>query len=448
MPTKCILAEQGGKGDGGGSSVVLSKIEIATAPTKTTYLSGETFNTAGMVVNATYVIGSVPIATSEVTGYSVSPTTLTDGVTSVTITYSEGGVTCSATQAVTVTPKVTKIAVTTNPTTTTYEYGDTFSTSGMVVTGTYTDGSTKAVSGYTCSPTALNTVGTQTITISYTENGVNVTTSISVTVNRKSVTKPTWKSNLTYTGSSQSVTATSYWNNYNTSYMTIGGTTSGTNAGTYGATFTLGSNYRWADGSTSVLTVNWTINKAAGSLSVSPTSVAIDGNNLTKTVTITRAGDGAISFTPTSVTGLTLSLSGNTLTITGNGSTAVAATTITVKVAAGTNHNAPSNATFTVSATYWEWGSETATGDATWWAGLKTWAASATASERAACVGKTKYMALSTAVLGCSTVSMLCIGADQDGTGTLTFQTQGVLPTSTTFGSSATWIGSTARTQC
>ena len=111
MPTKCILAEQGGKGGGGGSSVVLSKIEIATAPTKTTYLSGETFDTAGMVVNATYVIGSVPIATSDVTGYSVSPTTLTDGVTSVTITYSEGGVTCTAVQAVTVTPKVTKIAI-------------------------------------------------------------------------------------------------------------------------------------------------------------------------------------------------------------------------------------------------------------------------------------------------------------------------------------------------
>lgn len=455
LPTKCILAEQGGKGGGGGSSVVLSKIEIATAPTKTTYLSGETFNTAGMVVNATYVIGSVPIATSEVTGYSVSPTTLTDGVTSVTITYSEGGVTCSATQAVTVTPKVTKIAVTTNPTTTTYEYGDTFSTSGMVVTGTYTNGSTKAVSGYTCSPTALNTVGTQTITISYTENGVNVTTSISITVNRKSVTKPTWKSNLTYTGSSQSVTATSYWNNYNTSYMTIGGTTSGTNAGTYGATFTLGSNYRWADGSTSVLTVNWTINKAAGSLSVSPTSVAIDGNNLTKTVTITRAGDGAISFTPTSVTGLTLSLSGNTLTITGNGSTAVATTTITVKVAAGTNHNAPSNATFTVSATYWEWGSETATGDATWWAGLKNWVASASASELSACVGKTKSVTLTSAVQGTTTHLVRCVGYNCDhdksntSKNTLTFHTANCMATTTVFGSSnGKWTGSTVRSLC
>ena len=455
LPTKCILAEQGGKGGGGGSSVVLSKIEIASAPTKTSYLSGETFNTAGMVVNATYVIGSVPIATSEVTGYSVSPTILTDGVTSVTITYSEGGVTCSATQAVTVAPKITKIAVTSNPTTTSYEYGDTFSASGMVVTATYTNGSTKTISGYTCSPTSLNTVGTQTITISYTENGVKVTTTTSVTVARKSVTKPTWKSNLTYSGSQQTVTGTSYWNNYNTSYMTIGGTTSGTNAGTYGATFTLGSNYRWADGSTSVLTVNWTINKAAGSLSVSPISVAIDGNNLTKTVTITRAGDGVISFTPTSVTGLTLSLSGNTLTIKGNGSTAVASTTITVKVAAGTNHNAPSNATFTVSATYWEWGSETATGDAAWWAGLKNWIASASTSELAACVGKTKSVTLTSAVQGTTSHLVRCIGYNCDhdksntSKNTLTFHTKNCLATNTVFGSSnALWTGSTVRSLC
>ena len=44
---------------------------------------------------------------------------------------------------------------------------------------------------------------------------------------------------------------------------------------------------------------------------------------------------------------------------------------------------------------------------------------------------------------------MVCIGADQDGTGTLTFQTEGTLPTNTVFDdSSAAWIGSAARSQC
>lgn len=425
-------------------------IEVTTKPTKTSYLAGNSFNSAGMVVTASYGTGQAILATAEVSGYSVSPSVLTDGTTSVTITYSEGGETCTTTLAVTVTHKLSAITVTTNPTKTTYEYGDTLATTGMVVTASYSDSKTAAVTGYSCSPTTFSTVGNQVVTVSYTENGVTQTATFNVTVNRKSVTKPTWKSNLTYTGSAQSVSSTSYWNNYNTSYMTIGGTTSATTAGTYIATFTPGSNYRWSDGTTSAINVNWTINKATGSLSVSPTTVAINGNNYSSgvAVTITRAGDGAISYSPTSISGLTLSLSGNTLTIKGNGSTAVSATTITISVAAGTNYLAPSNKTITVSAEYWTWGSETATGDAAWWAGLKNWAANATASERAACVGKKKLVSLSTAVLGANAATMICIGADQDGTGTLTFQTAGTLPDIMTFGSSQNWPNSKARTQC
>lgn len=96
-----------------------------------------------------------------------------------------------------------------------------------------------------------------------------------------------------------------------------------------------------------------------------------------------------------------------------------------------------------------DWGDETAIGDADWWAGLKRWiTTNASADDRAACVGKKKLVSLSTAVLGANAATMVCIGADQDGTDTLTFQTEGTLPTSTIFGSNAVWIGSTARTEC
>lgn len=449
--TKCILTEQQGGGSGEGG-LTLTKIVVTTPPTKTSYLAGDTFNPAGMVVTATYGIGSVTIAESPVTGYSVSPTTLVDGTTKVTITYSEMGQSVTTTQAVTVTHKLTKIAVTTNPTKMTYEYGDTLATAGMVVTATYSDNATKSVSA-TASPTALNTVGTQAITLTYSENGVTKTTSFNVTVNHKSVTKPTWKSNLTYNGSSQSVNSTSLWNNFNTTYMSISGTTSATNAGTYTATFTPGSNYRWTDGTTSAINVNWTINKAAGSLSLSATSVEINNSNLTRTVTVTRAGDGAISISPTSVTGLTtLSVSGNTITIKGNGSTAISSQTITVKVAEGTNHLAPANKTFTVEAVYFTWGTETATGDSSWWSSLKTWLTNSTASERSACVGKKKKMTLSSAFQGLpanTAFSVICIGADQDGSKTLTFQTEGVFPNTTAFSSSsALWNGSTMQSLC
>ena len=431
------------------------KIEVTTKPTKTSYLAGDSFNSAGMVVTASYGTGQAVLATAEVSGYSVSPSVLTDGTTSVTITYSEGGETCTTTLAITVTHKLSAITVTTNPTKTTYEYGDTLATSGMVVTASYSDSKTAAVTGYSCSPTTFSTVGNQVVTVSYTENGVTQTATFNVTVNRKSVTKPTWKSNLTYTGSAQSVSSTSYWNNYNTSYMTIGGTTSATTAGTYIATFTPGSNYRWSDGTTSAINVNWTINKATGSLSVSPTTVAINGNNYSSgvAVTITRAGDGAISYSPTSISGLTLSLSGNTLTIKGNGSTAVSATTITIKVAAGTNHTAPSNKTITVSAEYWSWGADGGTVDAAWFTGLKNYLASHTGasiktSSGGAILGTTKSVTLSSAVLGTTTHLIRVIGVDQDANNTVTFQTKNCLAQYTTFGSSAVWIGSIARTQC
>ena len=430
-------------------------IEVTTKPTKTSYLAGDSFNSAGMVVTASYGTGQAVLATAEVSGYSVSPDPLTDGTTSVTITYSEGGETCTTTLAVTVTHKLSAITVTTNPTKTTYEYGDTLATTGMVVTASYSDSKTAAVTSYSCSPTTFSTVGNQVVTVSYTENGVTKTATFNVTVNRKSVTKPTWKSNLTYTGSAQSVSSTSYWNNYNTSYMTIGGTTSATTAGTYIATFTPGSNYRWSDGTTSAINVNWTINKATGSLSVSPTTVAINGNNYSSgvAVTITRAGDGAISYSPTSISGLTLSLSGNTLTIKGNGSTAVSATTITIKVAAGTNHTAPSNKTITVSAEYWSWGADGGTVDAAWFTGLKNYLASHTGasiktSSGGAILGTTKSVTLSSAVLGTTTHLIRVIGVDQDADNTVTFQTKNCLSQYTTFGSSAVWIGSTARTLC
>lgn len=431
------------------------KIEVTTKPTKTSYLAGDSFNSAGMVVTASYGTGQAVLTTAEVSGYSVSPSILTDGTTSVTITYSEGGETCTTTLAVTVTHRLSAITVTTKPNKLTYEYGDTLATAGMIVTASYSDSQTKTVTGYSCSPTTFSTIGNQVVTVSYTENGVTQTTTFNVTVNRKSVAKPTWKSNLTYTGSAQSVSSASYWNNYNTSYMTIGGTTSATNAGTYIATFTPGGNYRWADGTITAVNVNWTINKATGSLSVNPTTVAINGNNYSSgvAITITRAGDGAISYSPTSISGLTLSLSGNTLTIKGNGSTAVSAKIITINVAAGTNYTAPSSKTITVSAEYWSWGADGGTVDAAWFAGLKNYLASHSGASikttsGGAILGTTKSVTLSSAVLGTTTHLIRVIGVDQDANNTVTFQTKNCLSQYTTFGSNAVWIGSTARSLC
>ena len=328
---------------GGGGGVKLVSIAITTPPAKTTYVSGETFNPAGMVVTATYSNG----ATLKATGYSFSPdTALTDGTTSVTIEYTEGGVTKTAEQAITVVHRLTKIEITAQPTKKVYEYGDSFQSTGMVVKATYSDGATANVTGYSCSPATLNTVGTQTITVSYTENGVTKTATTSVTVNRKTISAvPSQSGTLTYTGSSQSPS----WNNYSTTQLTIGGTTSGTNAGSYTATFTPKSNYRWSDGSTTPKSVSWSIGKAAGSLSISPTSMTLDTTTKSKTITVTRSGNGTISAVSSNTAAATVSVSGNTVTVTGkaNGSA-----TITISVAAGTNYTAPASKTCAVTVSF------------------------------------------------------------------------------------------------
>lgn len=328
---------------GGGGGVKLVSIAITTPPAKTTYVSGETFSPAGMIVTATYSNG----ATLKATGYSFSPdTALTDGTTSVTIEYTEGGVTKTAEQAITVVHRLTKIEITAQPTKKVYEYGDSFQSAGMVVKATYSDGATANVTGYSCSPTLLSTVGTQTITVSYTENGVTKTATTSVTVNRKTISAvPSQSGTLTYTGSSQSPT----WNNYSTTQLTIGGTTTGTNAGSYTATFTPKSNYRWADGTTTAKSVSWSIGKAAGSLSISPTSMTLDTTTKSKTITVTRSGNGTISAVSSNTAAATVSVSGNTVTVTGkaNGSA-----TINISVAAGTNYTAPASKTCAVTVSF------------------------------------------------------------------------------------------------
>lgn len=242
--------------------------------------------------------------------------------------------------------RLVSIAVTTPPAKTVYEYGDSFQSAGMVVTATYSDGASAAVSNYSISPTTFTSVGSQSVTISYTEHGVTKTSTTAVTVNKKTISAvPSQSGALTYNGSSQSPT----WSGYSATQMTIGGTTSGTNAGSYTATFTPKANYRWSDGTTTAKSVSWSIGKAAGSLGISPTSMTLDTTTKSKTITVTRSGDGAISATSSNTAAATVSVSGNTVTVTGKAS---GSATITVSVAEGTNHTAPASKTCAVTANF------------------------------------------------------------------------------------------------
>lgn len=170
---------------------------------------------------------------------------------------------------------------------------------------------------------------------------------------------PAQSGTLTYNGNSQ----TPSWSNYNSAQLTLGGTTSGTNATSYNATFTPKADYMWSDGSTTAKTVSWSIGKAAGSMTLSASAVTLNSAALTAEVTVTRPGDGAITASSSNTGVATVSVSGNKVTIKHVNQTTGTAT-ITIKVAAGTNHTAPADKTVAVTAQFMP--TKKALNDQTW----------------------------------------------------------------------------------
>jgi len=195
--------------------------------------------------------------------------------------------------------------------------------------------------------TSGTNVGTYEATVTPKEgfkwpDGTTTAKTIQWTIQRAVVSVPTAKGGQTYTGSE----LTGQFNGYDTSKMTIGGTSKATNAGTYSASFTPGANFQWPDGTTTAKTVSWSIAKAAGSLSLNKTSLPLNVGT-SGVIAVTRAGDGAISATSSNTSVATVSVSDTNVTVTGE---AVGSAAITIKVAAGTNHNAPENKTVSITA--------------------------------------------------------------------------------------------------
>jgi len=154
----------------------LTGIKVTTFPTKTEYAISDSLNLAGLVVTATYSDGTKKTVTDYTTNGFDSTTV---GDKTITVTH-EGK---TATFTVTVNPAgktLTGIAVTTQPTKTVYTVGETLDLTDLVVTATYSDSTTQAVTGYNTSGFNSSTAGVQTITVTY--NGKTATFTITVTV--------------------------------------------------------------------------------------------------------------------------------------------------------------------------------------------------------------------------------------------------------------------------
>jgi hypothetical protein len=145
----------------------LLRITITSPPTKTVYELGEALSISGLVVTGTYADGTTKTETvslDNISGYNADAT----GTQTLTVTVGEKTATFTVTVNASESDAVLQsIAVTNPPTKTVYELSEPLDISGLAVTGTYSDGTTKTetvsladISGYNADAT-----GTQTLTV-------------------------------------------------------------------------------------------------------------------------------------------------------------------------------------------------------------------------------------------------------------------------------------------
>lgn len=120
--------------------------------------------------------------------------------------------------------KLVALSIKTPPSKTAYTEGEKFSASGMVVQATYSNGVTATVTSYSYSPTGALTTSNTAIAISYTEGGVTVTATQSITV--KKAYDATFANNdwSTIIDACQTKSVPSSWVVGNSKTMTINGT--------------------------------------------------------------------------------------------------------------------------------------------------------------------------------------------------------------------------------
>ena len=163
---------------------------------------------------------------------------------------------------------------------------------------------------FTYSYSGNTNVGQAIITITGKGNYTG-TKSSSFNIVKLGVAKPTAKTNLTYTGSSQTGVTFVSGAGYS---LQSGGATSGINAGSYTATFVLDGNHKWSDGTTTNVTITWTISpKSVAVVWGTTTSWTYDGTSHAPTATASGVSGETINLT---VSGAQTNASANNYTAT------------------------------------------------------------------------------------------------------------------------------------
>ena len=143
--------------------MVVTELIVNAENVKKSYISGETLDTAGLEVKVKYNNGNENV----ITNYTCTPTTLTAETKTITVSYNGGEF--IGTYDVTV--KERDFVITKYPTKRNYTQGDSLDLTGLKVMQVDTDNTkTDITNECRCSPTILNEVGNETITIIYGEN--------------------------------------------------------------------------------------------------------------------------------------------------------------------------------------------------------------------------------------------------------------------------------------
>ena len=160
------------------------------------------------------------------------------------------------------------------------------------------------------------------------------------------LTVPTVTGSFTYDGTEKTANVSSY----DPTKIEITGIT-GTNAGTYTATLhIIDSNCMWTDETTADKTATWSIAKATGSATLTPSLLELDPETLSDTITISGATGEVTGAVSSDTSVATVSLSGNTITV-ASVNDASGTVTITVSIAASANYEA-ATVTATVKCTF------------------------------------------------------------------------------------------------
>ena len=168
------------------AAATLTGMEIKTNPTKVDYKTGDTFNPAGLVVNEIYSDNSkveVPYSGNE-SKFTFSPSLSTELTTShnkVTVGYKHDSSSTEYTDDVTISVTQAKVltSISVDQSSQNYKIGDAFQT--RTVTANYGDGTSAPVTA-TFSGYNMDVAGDYTVTVAYSEGGVDLSKTYSISV--------------------------------------------------------------------------------------------------------------------------------------------------------------------------------------------------------------------------------------------------------------------------